>query len=54
MNLQKLNFPDIQTRFKEKPNGQNQIFDSIRKKIVDLTGILQESNIYHITSTGSF
>jgi hypothetical protein len=37
MNLQKLNFPDIQTRFKEKPNGQKQIFDGIRKKFVDLT-----------------
>lgn len=37
MNLQKLNFPDLETRFKEKSNGQKQIFDGIRKKFVDLT-----------------
>jgi len=37
MNLQKLNFPDIQGRFKEKPNGQMQLFDNIRKKFVDLS-----------------
>jgi type I site-specific restriction endonuclease len=37
MNLQKLNFPDIEARFNEKSNGQKQLFDGIRKKFVDLT-----------------
>jgi len=37
MNLQKLNFPDLESRFKLKENGQKQIFDGIRKKFVDLT-----------------
>lgn len=37
MILPKLNFPETKFRFKESKSGSKQIFDSIRKKFVELT-----------------